>query len=331
MTKNTMQVVEVPKPGDAQVLQIGERPIPEPKSGEVLIKVAAAGLNRADVMQRNGHYPPPPGASDLLGLEVSGTIVKTAQDVDQFAAGDEVCALLAGGGYAQFCTAAATSCLRIPATLDLVSAASVPETFFTVWANVFMRGGLGSGETFLVHGGTSGIGTTAIQLARVAGASVCATAGSDEKCAACIEIGADRAINYRCSDFVEEVAQWTGNKGVNLILDIVGGSYLAKNIKCLTQEGRMVIIATQGGIKGELNMLAIMQKRLTVTGSTLRPRSIEQKAEIARQLHKHAWPALEKGTVKPIIDSVFPMDQVRQAHRRLESDGHIGKVILQIT
>ena len=331
MTKNTMQVVEVPKPGDAQVLQIGERPIPEPKSGEVLIKVAAAGLNRADVMQRNGHYPPPPGVSDLLGLEVSGTIVKTAQDVDQFAAGDEVCALLAGGGYAQFCTAAATSCLRIPATLDLVSAASVPETFFTVWTNVFMRGGLGSGETFLVHGGTSGIGTTAIQLARVAGASVCATAGSDEKCAACIEIGAERAINYRCNDFVEEVAQWTGNKGVNLILDIVGGSYLAKNIKCLAQEGRMVIIATQGGIKGELNILAIMQKRLTVTGSTLRPRSVEQKAEIARQLHKHAWPALEKGTVKPIIDSVFPMDQVRQAHRRLESDGHIGKVILQIT
>jgi len=331
MTKDTMRVVEAPASGDAQVLQIGSRPIPAPKSGEVLIKVAAAGLNRADVMQRNGHYPPPPGVSDLLGLEVSGTVVDTADDVGNFRAGDEVCALLGGGGYAEFCTAPASSCLPIPGNLDIITAAGLPETFFTVWVNVFMRGALKSDETFLVHGGASGIGTTAIQLAHAVGAHVCATARSDEKCAACIEIGATRAINYKSSDFVEEALRWTDKKGVNLILDIVGGAYLARNIKCLAEQGRMVIIATQGGIKGELNMLAVMQKRLTVTGSTLRPRTVQEKADIAQQLREHAWPLLQNGSVRPIIDSVFPMDQVRQAHQRLESDGHIGKVILQIS
>ena len=325
-----MKVIEISEYGDADVLKLTDRPIPEPASGEVLIRVAAAGLNRADVMQRNGHYPPPPGASDLLGLEVSGTVAATAPDVHDLSVGDEVCALLAGGGYAQYCTAPASSCLPIPKSLNLVESAAVPETFFTVWTNIFMRGKLKKGERLLVHGGTSGIGTTAIQLAKAFGAKVCATAGSDEKCDACIQLGADLAINYREDDFVEKVKTWTNGQGVDVILDIVAGDYLAKNIKSLAVEGRLVIIATQGGLKSEINALPIMMKRLTVTGSTLRPRTVEQKSEIAQELREHAWPLLDNGSIKPVIDSIYPMHQVSDAHRRLDSGTHIGKILLQM-
>ena len=325
-----MKVIEISEYGDADVLKLTDRPIPEPASGEVLIRVAAAGLNRADVMQRNGHYPPPPGASDLLGLEVSGTVAATAPDVHDLSVGDEVCALLAGGGYAQYCTAPASSCLPIPKSLNLVESAAVPETFFTVWTNIFMRGKLKKGERLLVHGGTSGIGTTAIQLAKAFGAKVCATAGSDEKCDACVELGADLAINYREDDFVEKVKTWSNGQGVDVILDIVAGDYLAKNIKSLAVEGRLVIIATQGGLKSEINALPIMMKRLTVTGSTLRPRTVEQKSEIAQELREHAWPLLDDGSIKPVIDSIYPMHQVSDAHRRLDSGTHIGKILLQM-
>ena len=330
MLNSNMKVVEISEYGDADVLDIAERPIPEPASGEVLIKVAAAGLNRADVMQRNGQYPPPPGASDLLGLEVSGKIEAVAPDAYGVSVGDEVCALLAGGGYAQYCTAPASSCLPIPKSLNIIEAGAVPETFFTVWTNVFMRGNLKEGERILVHGGTSGIGTTAIQLAAAIGARVCATAGSKEKCDATIALGADYAINYREFDFVEEIKTWTSGQGVDVILDIVGGAYVPKNIKCLASEGRLVIIATQGGLKAEINVLPIMLKRLTVTGSTLRSRTVSEKSKIAEELKKHAWPLLDSGEVKPIIDSIFPMAQVREAHRRLESGSHIGKVLLQM-
>ena len=330
MTDSTMKVVDISQPGDASVLEIRERPIPKPANGEVLIKVAAAGLNRADIMQRDGHYPQPPGASDLLGLEVSGSIAALGPGVDQVSVGDEVCALLAGGGYAEYCTAPATSCLPIPKNLNIIEAAAVPETFFTVWTNVFMRGKLKEGERFLVHGGTSGIGTTAIQLASAFGAEVYATAGSTEKCEACIELGATYAINYRESDFEEEIKVKTDGKGVDLILDIMGGSYFKKNLSCLAMEGRLVIIATQGGLKSELNVLPIMLKRLTVTGSTLRPRTAEQKAEIAQELKAYAWPLLDTGQVKPVIDSIFPMQKIRDAHERLESGSHIGKIIMQM-
>lgn len=330
MPEFSMKVVEITKPGGAEVLQIGERSIPEIKSGEVLIQVAAAGLNRADIMQRNGKYPPPPGASDILGLEVSGTIVAVADDMTSRSVGDKVCALLAGGGYAQYCTAPASSCLPIPSRLDWISAAAVPETFFTVWTNIFMRGKLKHGESILVHGGSSGIGTTAVQLACALGADVFATAGSEEKCNACLQLGARHAINYREQDFVEEIHEQTNGRGVDVILDMVAGSYLPRNIKSLAMEGRIVIIATQGGYRTELNVLPIMTKRLTITGSTLRARTAEQKAEIAQELLRHVWPLLENGTVSPIVDSVFPMHDVREAHQRLDSGLHVGKVILKM-
>ncbi len=328
MNEKTMRVVEISTPGGVEALAIGTRMTPVPRAGEVLIKVAAAGINRADVMQRKGQYPPPPGASDLLGLEVSGTVVETASDVSEVSVGDEVCALLAGGGYAEYCTAPASSCLPIPDGMSVVDAAALPETFFTVWTNVFMRGKLRRGERFLMHGGSSGIGSTAIQLAKAFGAQVVVTAGSDEKCQACIDIGADHAINYRTADFVEEVKSWTDGKGVDLILDIVSGEYVAKNIKCLAVDGRLVIIATQGGIRAQINVLPIMTKRLTVTGSTLRPRTVGQKAEIADELRRHAWPLLDEGRIKPIIDSKFTMDRVREAHERIDSGSHIGKILL---
>lgn len=328
MNNQTMRVVEISEPGGAEVLVIGTRQIPDPKDYEVLIKVESAGLNRADVMQRNGNYPPPPGASDILGLEVSGTVAKVGSEVSNHSVGDEVCALLAGGGYAEYCVAPASSCLPVPTSMSLVDAGALPETFFTVWANLFMRGKLKAGERCLIHGGTSGIGSTAIQLAKAFGAEVFVTAGSDEKCAACIEFGATAAINYRTTDFVDEIKTQTNGKGVNLILDIISGEYVAKNIKCLADEGRMVIIATQGGFRAQINVLPIMTKRLTVTGSTLRPRTVEQKAEIADELRTHAWPLLNEGKIKPIIDSVFPMDEVRSAHQRIESGSHIGKILL---
>ena len=328
MNNKTMRVVQMTEPGGAEVLEIGTRQIPDPTDHEVLIKVTATGLNRADVMQRNGNYPPPPGASDILGLEVSGTIAEVGSEVSDYAVGDEVCALLAGGGYAQYCVAPATSCLPVPTGMSLVDAGALPETFFTVWANLFMRGKLKAGERCLIHGGTSGIGSTAIQLARAFGAEVYATAGSDDKCAACIEFGATAAINYRTTDFVDEIKTQTDGKGINLILDIISGEYVAKNIKCLADEGRMVIIATQGGFRAQINVLPIMTKRLTITGSTLRPRTIEQKAEIADELRTLAWPLLNEGEIKPIIDSVFPMDEVRAAHERIDSGSHIGKILL---
>lgn len=323
-----MRMIEVPHPGGSEVLALGTRAVPTPNADEVLIKVAAAGMNRADVMQRNGHYPPPPGASDLLGLEVSGTVAAIGSDISGIAVGEPVCALLAGGGYAEYCVAHASSCLPVPDGMTVVDAAALPETFFTVWTNLFMRGGLKSGEKCLIHGGSSGIGTTAIQLAKAFDAEVCITAGSDEKCQACIAMGADHAVNYRQANFVDEVLGWTDGQGVNLILDIISGDYLAKNIKCLADEGRIVIIATQGGIRSQINVLPIMTKRLTITGSTLRPRTVEQKAEIAAELRAHAWPLLNQGKIRPVIDSKYPMSQVREAHERFESGSHIGKILL---
>lgn len=323
-----MKVIEVPQPGGADVLVFGERSTPEPDSEEVLIRVAGAGMNRADIMQREGKYPPPPGASDLLGLEVSGTVVALGKDTENLSIGNKVCALVAGGGYAEYCLAPASSCLPVPDRLDIVEAGAVPETFFTVWTNVFTRGNLSKGESILIHGGSSGIGTTAIQLAKAFGATVLTTAGSDKKCHRSIELGADIAINYKEKDFVEEVLNITGGKGVDVILDMVGGSYVPRNLKCLTMEGRAVIIATQGGLKSEINILPIMMKRLTLTGSTLRGRSVEQKAAIADELREKVWPLLENNTVYPVIDSVFPVEQVKKAHLHLESGQHIGKIVL---
>ncbi len=328
MNDKSMRVIEVPAPGGIETLKSGSRPIPVPRAGEVLIKVAAAGLNRADVMQRNGHYPPPAGVSDLLGLEVSGTIVDAAPDVGGVELGAEVCALIAGGGYAEFCTAPASSCLPIPDGVSLIEAAALPETFFTVWTNLFMQGRLRRGEKCLIHGGSSGIGSTAIQLAKAFGAEVCVTAGSDDKCAACSEIGADLAVNYRTTDFVAQVMSWTDARGVELILDIIAGDYTARNIKCLAVEGRLIIIATQGGFRAQINVLPIMMKRLTITGSTLRSRTEEQKAEIANELRESVWPLLNEGKIKPIIDSTFPMNQVCEAHARIDSGSHIGKILL---
>lgn len=328
MPDHTMRVVEISQFGSAEVLNIGQRPIPQPNNGEVLIKVAAAGLNRADVMQRQGKYPPPPGVTDILGLEVSGTIVATASDVKGLSQGDEVCALLAGGGYAEYCVVHESHCLPVPKGISLQDAAAIPETFFTVWTNVFMQGNLTAGEKFFIHGGTSGIGSTAIQLAKAFGAIVFATAGSDAKCKACLEFGADYAINYRTADFVEEVLRITEKKGVNLILDIIAGPYVPRNIKCLAMGGRMVIIATQGGFRSEVNILPIMIKRLTISGSTLRARNIQQKAEIAQQLRSQVWPLLENQSVKPVIDSKFPMEDVRDAHKQIDSGTHIGKILL---
>ena len=331
MTTNVpekMKVIEVPQPGSADVLAFGERPTPEPDSEEVLIRVAGAGMNRADIMQREGKYPPPPGASDLLGLEVSGTVVALGKNTENLSIGNKVCALVAGGGYAEYCLAPASSCLSVPDNLDIVEAGAVPETFFTVWTNVFTRGNLSKGESILIHGGSSGIGTTAIQLAKAFGATVLTTAGSDKKCHRSIELGADIAINYKEKDFVEEVLNITGGKGVDVILDMVGGSYVPRNLKCLAMEGRAVIIATQGGLKSEINILPIMMKRLTLTGSTLRGRSVEQKAAIADELREKVWPLLENNTIYPVIDSVFPVEQVKKAHLHLESGQHIGKIVL---
>ena len=328
---DSMKTIEVPNPGGTEVLEVGTRPVPEPKSGEVLIRTAGAGVNRADIMQRSGNYPPPPGASDILGLEVSGTVVATGSDVDTPSVGDEVCALIAGGGYAEYCVAPAVTCLPIPEGTDLVIAGGIPETFFTVWTNVYTSGRLASGETLLVHGGSSGIGTTAIQIAKANHSKVFATAGTDAKCKQCEELGADFAINYKTQDFVQEVQNATSGKGVDVVLDIVGGDYVARNLKCLGHRGRLVIIATQRGIKAEINILPIMLKQLTVTGSTLRARPNVAKQVIADSLREHVWPLLENGTVKPVIDSVLPYGQVQDAHRHLDSGTHFGKIILQFS
>jgi putative PIG3 family NAD(P)H quinone oxidoreductase len=325
-----MIAIEISQPGDPEVLVPVERPRPEPAPGEVLIKVAAAGVNRPDVFQRRGRYPPPPGASDIPGLEVAGTIEQLGAGVRDVAVGDAVCALVAGGGYAEYCAAPAPQCLPVPRGLELVAAAAIPETFFTVWTNVFERGRLQAHETLLVHGGSSGIGTTAIQLAHARGARVFATAGSPEKCAACERLGAERAINYRDEDFTAVVRELTGGRGVDVVLDMVGGDYFARNVDALAVEGRLVEIATLQGVKAELNIQTIMQRRLTITGSTLRARPIADKAAIARAVHTHVWPLLESGAVKPIVHATFPLHDAAAAHRLMESSAHIGKIVLTL-
>ena len=326
-----MRAIEITAPGGPDVLRPCERPTPEAKSGELLIAVQASGVNRPDVLQRKGLYPMPPGVSDLPGLEVAGTVVGgSAQDLAAagLAPGDAVCALVAGGGYAQFCVAPAGQCLPVPKGLSMVQAASLPETFFTVWQNVFQIAGLQAGETLLVQGGSSGIGVTAIQLAKALGASVIVTAGSDDKCAACLAIGADFAINYRTQDFSAEVKKITANRGVNVVLDMVAGDYVAREIECLADDGRLAIIAVQGGTKSAIDVGLVLRKRLTITGSTLRPRTVAYKAEIAQALRAKAWPLLESGAVKPVIHEVFAADHAAQAHALMESSTHVGKIVL---
>jgi NADPH2:quinone reductase len=323
-----MIAIEIREPGGPEVLVPVERPTPAPAAGEVLIKVAAAGVNRPDVFQRLGRYPPPPGITDIPGLEVSGTIAEAGGDVRGLRAGDAVCALVAGGGYAEYCVAPAPQCLPVPRGLELAAAAAIPETFFTVWTNVFERGRLKAGESMLIHGGSSGIGTTAIQLARAFGVRVFATAGSAEKCHACERLGAERCINYRESDFVAVVRELTSGRGVDVVLDMVGGAYFARNLDALATEGRLVEIATLQGAKAELNIQTIMQRRLTITGSTLRARPIADKGAIAEAVHRHIWPLLETGVVKPIIHATFPLRDASEAHRVMESSTHIGKLVL---
>lgn len=322
-----MRVVEITKPGGPDVLQITDRPVPEPGPGQVVIKVAYAGVNRPDALQRAGAYDPPPGASDLPGLEAAGEIVALGVGVSDWAIGDAVCALLPGGGYAEFVATPAAHCLPIPSGLDLKQAACLPETFYTVWSNVFMRGGLQAGERFLVHGGSSGIGTTAIQLANVLGARVFATAGSQEKCQACLDLGAERAINYRDEDFVAVLRE---NGGANLILDMVGGDYIPRNVRALADDGRLVQIAFLGGPKADLNFAQVMVRRLTITGSTLRPQSDLAKARIAQELREAVWPLIEAGRVAPVMDSEFDLADAAKAHARMESSGHIGKIVLKV-
>ena len=323
-----MIAVEITKPGPPDVLKSTERPDPKAGPGEVLIKVAGAGVNRPDVMQRRGRYPPPPGASDIPGLEVSGTIAALGEGVTDWKVGDTVCALVAGGGYATLCVAPAPQCLPVPGSVDLTAAGAIPETFFTVWTNVFDRGRLKSGETVLIHGGSSGIGTTAIQLAAARGAKVFTTAGSDEKCRACERLGAARAINYRQDDFVELIQGLTGGGGVDLILDMVGGEYVSRNLSALALDGRLVQIGLMGGDAAPIDFRRILSKRLTVTGSTLRPRSVAEKGQIASALRQEVWPLLEQGRVKPIVYRTFPLNEAAAAHRLMESSEHIGKIVL---
>lgn len=322
----TMQCIEIPEPGGPEALKLGTRPVPEPGHGEILVKVASAGVNRPDVMQRQGVYPPPPGASDILGLEIAGTVAKVGAGVAEWREGDEVCALVTGGGYAEYCPAPAAQALPVPEGVGLEHAGGLPETFFTVWTNVFDRAGLRAGERLLVHGGSSGIGTTAIQMASQLGARVFATAGSKEKCDACLALGAERAVNYREEDFVEALKEPTG--GMDVILDMVAGDYVQKNISLLRPEGRLVHIAFLGGHEVELNLMPTMLKRLSVLGSTLRPQSIEAKADIARALKERIWPLIGNGRIKPVVDSTFPLADAVKAHERIDGGAHIGKIIL---
>ena len=325
-----MKAVEITAFGPAEVLKIVERPDPVPAAGEILIDVAAAGVNRPDVIQRLGKYPPPPGASDIPGLEVAGTVAALGANVSGWAIGDPICALVAGGGYAERAAVPHQQCLPIPKGLSAIQAAGLPETFFTVWTNVFQRGKLTAGETILIHGGSSGIGTTAIQLAKAFGARVLTTAGSEEKCEATRQLGAEHAFNYRTQDWVAEAKRVTGGDGVNLILDIVGGDYIARNLDLLSVEGRLLQIAFLKTAKAEVDFSLVMRKRLTVTGSTLRPRSPEEKGAIARELLAQVWPLLERGTVAPVIHKVFPLAEAAAAHRLMEESSHIGKLILAV-
>jgi NADPH:quinone reductase len=324
-----MKVVEVASPGGPEQLTIAERPLPAVGADDVLIKVAAAGLNRADILQRRGAYPSPPGAATNPGLEAAGTIVAVGRNVSEFTLGDAVCALLQGGGYSEFVAVNPGQVLPVPSGLDFVQAAALPETFFTVWSNVFDFAKLAKGETLLVHGGTSGIGVTAIQLAVALGHTVYATAGTDEKCRFCESLGAARAINYKTQDFVAELSTVTNKQGVDVILDMIGGSYLARNLQALAVEGRLVVIATQGGPKGEIDVLRVMQRRLKITGSTLRAREVEFKRQIKTQLLAHVWPLIERGKIKPVVDRIFSMKDSAAAHALMESSAHIGKIVLK--
>jgi NADPH2:quinone reductase len=325
-----MHAIEITQPGPPDVLQLCERPMPEAGPGQVLIKVHAAGINRPDVLQRTGNYPVPKGASDLPGLEIAGEIVSGDLEHSGYAIGDKVCALVQGGGYAQYCIADVKLCLPVPKGMSYLEAASLPETFFTVWSNVYDRGRLQEGETFMVQGGSSGIGVTAIQLAKALGHTVFATAGSDDKCRACEALGADRAINYKTEDFVEVIKEATGGKGVDVILDMVAGDYVPREIACLADDGRLVFIALLGGAKATVPLGQILMRRLTLTGSTLRPRPVPFKAAIAAKLREHVWPLLEAGKIKPVIFQSFPLADAAKAHALMESSSHVGKIVLEV-
>ncbi len=327
---SSMTAIEISTPGGPEVLKPAQIPVPAPGAGEVLIKVAAAGVNRPDVLQRKGAYPPPPGASEIPGLEIAGEVVAVGDGASAWKIGDKVCALVAGGGYAEYCSVHETNALPVPEGLTMAEAAGVPETFFTVWTNVFERGHLKPGESLLVHGGSSGIGTTAIQIASQLGATVYATAGSADKCAACEQLGAARAINYREEDFVEVLKQATGKKGVDVILDMVGGDYIQRNIKAAARDGRIVNIAYLNGSKAEVDFMMVMLKRLTLTGSTLRIRPTADKAAIAAALRKTVWPLIEAGKVKPQLFKTFPLAQADAAHALMETSAHIGKIVLEV-
>jgi NADPH2:quinone reductase len=325
-----MRAIEIAAPGGPEVLRVTRRPVPVPAVNEVLIEVAAAGVNRPDVLQRKGGYPPPPGASDIPGLEVAGTVVVAATGVHEWKLGDRVCALVTGGGYAEYVAAPAPQCLPIPRGLTLIEAAGIPETFFTVWVNVFERAGLKGSETLLIQGGSSGIGVTAIQMARAFGHRVFVTAGSADKCAACEELGASRAINYRTEDFVAVVKELTGGKGADVILDMVGGDYVPRELACLADDGRLSLIAFLGGSKATIDMTDILRRRLTITGSTLRARSVEVKGAIARALKQKVWPLIEAGKIKPVIYRTFRLEDASAAHALMESSAHVGKIILEV-
>ena len=326
-----MRYVTVSGAGGPEVMSIGTGPVPEPKPDEVLIRVQAAGVNRPDVTQRKGLYPPPPGASPIMGLEVAGEVVAAGVEATGVEVGDHVCALTNGGGYAEYCVAPAAQCLPWPTGFDARRAAALPETFFTVWANLFLHGRMARGESVLVHGGTSGIGVTAIQLAREFGGRVYATAGRDDKCAACVRLGAEAAINYRTEDFAQRIAELTDGRGVDVILDIVGAAYFEKNLKSLAFDGRLVQVSTQSGATVErFDLFLLMRKRLVVTGSTMRPRTTAQKGAIAADLRKNAWPLLDAGRISPLIHATFPLEQVAEAHRLMESSTHIGKIVLDV-
>jgi len=325
-----MRCIEISKPGGPEVLVPAERPTPVPKVNEILVKVAAAGVNRPDVLQRLGKYPVSPDASDLPGLEVAGEVFALGSSVKKFKTGDKVCALVSGGGYAEYCVTPEVQALPVPKGLSALEAASLPETFFTVWSNVYDRARLAPGETLLVQGGTSGIGVTAIQMAAAMGNRVFATAGSDEKCAACVKLGAEKAVNYRSQDFGAEIKAATGGKGVNVILDMVGGDYVPRELKCLADDGRLVFIAVLGGSKTELDIGEVLRRRLTLTGSTLRPRPVEFKGAIAKSLREQIWPLIEAGKIKPVIYKTFPLAQASEAHKLMESSQHIGKIVLAV-
>lgn len=330
MAASTMKQVEISGPGGPEVLNLVDGPLPDPGTGEVLIKVYAAGVNRPDVFQRQGKYNPPAGASPIPGLEVAGEIVKLGAGVTEFALGDRVCALVSGGGYAEFCVAPVPQVLPIPTGLTFTEASGIPENYFTVWTNVFDRGQLQKGETILIHGGSSGIGTTAIQLCHQFGARIISTAGNDEKCGVCKSLGADHAINYKTQDFEAETKAITGGKGANVILDMVGGNYIQKNINCLALEGRLIQIAFLQSSISQLDLMAVMTKRLTITGSTLRPRTVEQKGKIARALSKEIWPLFNDKKIKVLIDTVLPLSRASDAHALMESSTHIGKIVLEV-